>query len=71
LERRAPALISLRHRIRTSTRFGFPMQTPRPDHFTYPHGGYPADKVRPWMRAVFIAGLVGAFALSLVVTLAG
>jgi len=47
------------------------MQTPRPDHFTYPHGGYPADKVRPWMRAVFIAGLVGAFALGLVVTLAG
>ena len=54
------------------------MQTPRPDHFTYPHG-YPADKARqgeilrrkPWMRAIFIAGLVGAFTLGLVVTLAG
>ena len=54
------------------------MQTPRPDHFTYPHG-YPDDKARqgeivlrkPWMRAIFIAGLVGAFALGLVVTLAG
>ena len=38
------------------------MQTPRPDHFTYP-----ADKARggdivlkrPWQRAVFVAGLVG------------
>jgi hypothetical protein len=47
------------------------MQTPRPDHFTYPHGGHPADKARPWMRAAFIAGLVGAFTLGLVVTLAG
>jgi hypothetical protein len=46
------------------------MQTPRPDHFTYPHG-YPADKARPWLRAIFIAGLVGAFTLGLVVTLAG
>jgi len=45
------------------------MQTPRPDHFTYPHGGYPA--ARPWTRAVFIAALVGAFTLGLVVTLAG
>jgi len=70
-ERQALAHISLRHRIRTSARFGFLMQTPRPDHFTYPHGGYPAEKVRPWMRAVFIAGLVGAFTLGLVLTLAG
>jgi hypothetical protein len=59
------------------------MQTPRPDHFSYPHG-YPADKARPggprgdeivlkkpWMRAVFVAGLVGAFTLGLVLTLAG
>ena len=54
------------------------MQTPRPDHFTYPPNGYPADKARqgeivlrkPWMRAVFIGGLVGAFALGLVFSLA-
>ncbi|GAB2178875.1 hypothetical protein [Dongia sp. agr-C8] len=54
------------------------MQTPRPDHFTYPHGS-PADKAgqgeivlrKPWMRAVFISGLVGAFALGLALTLAG
>jgi len=39
------------------------MQTPRPDHFTYPHGGSPADRVRPWMRAAFVVGLVGAFVL--------
>ena len=53
------------------------MQTPRPDHFTYPQG-YPADKARqgeiilkrPWMRAVFVAALIGAFALGLAVTLA-
>jgi hypothetical protein len=54
------------------------MQTPRPDFFTYPpHGDAPADKVRqgeiilkkPWMRAVFVAGLTGAFALGLVLTL--
>jgi len=46
------------------------MQTPRPDHFSYPHG-YPADKARPWTRAAFVAGLVGAFALGLFLTLAG
>jgi hypothetical protein len=54
------------------------MQTPRPDHFTYPQG-YPADRARqgeivlkkPWMRVVFIAGLAGAFALGLFLTLAG
>ena len=61
------------------------MQTPRPDLFTYPphgesHGepaGYPADKARqgqiilkkPWMRAVFVTGLVGAFALGLALSL--
>jgi hypothetical protein len=44
------------------------MQTPRPDHFTYPHG-YRADKARPWMRAVFVVSLVCAFALGLVLTL--
>jgi len=70
LERQVPAHISLGHRIRTSTNFGFSMQTPRPDHFSYPHG-YPADKARPWMRAVFVAALVGAFTLGLVLTLAG
>ena len=44
------------------------MMTPRPDHFTYP-----ADKARggqiiltkPWMRAVFVGGLVGGVALAL------
>jgi len=46
------------------------MQTPRPDHFSYPHG-YPADKARPWMRAIFAAALVGAFALGLLVTVTG
>jgi hypothetical protein len=70
LERGAPAHISLEHRIRTSTNFGFSMQTPRPDHFSYPHG-YPEHKTRPWMRAVFVAALAGAFALGLVLTLAG
>ena len=67
-ERQAAAAISLGHGIRTSTRFGFPMQTPRPDHFTYPHGT-PSDKAPLWMRAVFAAGLVGAFALGLALTL--
>jgi hypothetical protein len=59
------------------------MQTPRPDRFTYPlHGdpahGYSAEKARqgeivlkrPWMRAVFVGGLVGAFALGLALSLA-
>ena len=54
------------------------MQTPRPDHFSYPHG-HPADKARqgeiilkkPWMRAVFVAGLVGAFTLGMALTLGG
>ncbi len=50
------------------------MQTPRPDYFTYPQG-YPDgkarhDAIRPWTRVAFIAGLVGAFALGLAVTLA-
>jgi len=67
-ERQPPAAFSLGPRIRTSPRFGFTMQTPRPDHFTYPHGA-PADKARPWMRAVFVASLVSAFALGLALTL--
>ena len=49
------------------------MMTPRPDHFSYP-----AEKARggrivltkPWMRAVFIAGLVGCEALALVLAAA-
>lgn len=59
------------------------MQTPRPDRFTYPpHGdspddGYPADKARqgeiilkrPWMRAVFLGGLVGVVALGFALSL--
>jgi|UPI0005539530 hypothetical protein len=54
------------------------MQTPRPDRFTYPlHSdpthGYTADKARqgevvlrkPWIRAVFAGGVIGALALGL------
>ena len=45
------------------------MMTPRPDRFTYP-----AEKARgarivlrnPWMRAIFLGGLVGCVALALV-----
>ena len=47
------------------------MQTPRPDHFTYPSDGHPAGKARPWMRAVFIGGLVGVMALGFALTMAG
>jgi hypothetical protein len=47
------------------------MQTPRPDRFTYPGNGYPADKARGgeivlkkrWMRAAFIGGLIGVVVL--------
>jgi hypothetical protein len=54
------------------------MFTPRPDHYTYPHGS-PAEQAgqdeiafkKPWMRAVFVAALVAAFALGLALTLAG
>lgn len=46
------------------------MQTPRPDHFTYPQGA-PAGHARPWTRGLFIAGLVGAFTLGLVISFAG
>jgi cytochrome bd-type quinol oxidase subunit 2 len=47
------------------------MQTPRPDYFTYPHGA-PADKSekKTWLRAVFVGGLIGAFALGLALALA-
>jgi hypothetical protein len=58
------------------------MYTPRPDRFTYPLRGKaaqgdPAEKRRqgqivlekPWMRAVFIGGLVAAFALGLALSL--
>ena len=46
------------------------MMTPRPDRFTYP-----ADRARggrivltkPWMRLVFIGGLLGCVALALFV----
>ncbi len=54
------------------------MYTPRPDRFTYPLHGDPAEKPRqgaivlkPWMRALFAAGLIGAFALGLLLTLGG
>jgi len=53
------------------------MQTPRPDLFTYPPHGYSAEKARqgeivlkrPWMRAVFIVGLVGVVVLSFALSL--
>jgi hypothetical protein len=77
------------HTFRCQNAFGpepdsdITMQTPRPDHYTYPphggslDGGYPADKARqgeiilkrPWMRAVFVGGLVATFALGLAATL--
>ncbi|HVT54225.1 MAG TPA: hypothetical protein VHE77_21795 [Dongiaceae bacterium] len=49
------------------------MMTPRPDRFTYP-----ADRARggqivlrkPWMRAIFVGGLVGFCALALVLAMA-
>jgi hypothetical protein len=49
------------------------MMTPRPDHFTYP-----ADKARggqialtkPWMRVVFLGGLIGGFIIALALALA-
>jgi len=54
------------------------MQTPRPDRFTYPPHGPTDDDVRPgdlpggdwkkpWMRTVFIGGLLGALLLGLIV----
>lgn len=53
------------------------MQTPRPDRFTYPpHGstdqdGQPgaATGEKPWLRAVFISGLVGFVALGVLLSL--
>jgi hypothetical protein len=44
------------------------MQTPRPDHFTYPHGTS-SDKPRPWVRAAFLGGLVGVVALGFALSL--
>jgi hypothetical protein len=58
------------------------MQTPRPDLYTYPTHGYPAEKTRrvdstggefilkkSWMRALFIGGLVGVVALGFALSL--
>jgi hypothetical protein len=50
------------------------MMTPRPDHFTYP-----ADKARggeivltkPWMRVVFLGGLVCCVALACALAISG
>jgi hypothetical protein len=55
------------------------MQTPRPDYFTYPGTGEPParslhdDAVprRPWMRAIFASGIIGAFALGFAIALYG
>lgn len=49
------------------------MMTPRPDRFTYP-----VDRARgarivltnPWMRAIFLGGLVGGIALALMLAAA-
>lgn len=57
------------------------MQTPRPDHFTYPPhgnalGAHPAERAgqgavlkRPWLRAVFVGGLIGFVALGFALSL--
>jgi hypothetical protein len=48
------------------------MMTPRPDRFTYParkaRGGEIILK-RPWMRAIFIGGLVGIVLVAIAVSL--
>jgi len=44
------------------------MMTPRPDRFTYPASKARGGQIvltKPWMRAVFVGGLVGCFALAL------
>jgi hypothetical protein len=46
------------------------MMTPRPDRYTYPADRARGGRIvltRPWMRAVFIGGLVGCVALALVI----
>jgi len=49
------------------------MQTPRPDRFTYPpHGPTPEDVrpgnfEKPWIRAVFIGGLLGALLVGVII----
>jgi len=43
------------------------MMTPRPDRFTYPAESARGGQIvltKPWMRAVFVGGLVGCFALA-------
>ena len=46
------------------------MMTPRPDRFTYPASKARGGQIvltRPWMRAVFIGGLVCCVALAVVI----
>jgi hypothetical protein len=49
------------------------MMTPRPDRFTYPAANARGGQVimtKPWMRVVFLGGLVGCFAVALVLAAA-
>ena len=49
------------------------MMTPRPDRFTYPADRARGGRLvltRPWMRAVFLGGLVGCVALALMLAAA-
>ena len=49
------------------------MMTPRPDRFTYPASKARSGLIvlrKPWMRALFITGLVGCVALALVLAAA-
>jgi hypothetical protein len=44
------------------------MMTPRPDRFTYPASKARGGQIvltKPWMRVVFLGGLVGCFVLAL------
>ena len=49
------------------------MMTPRPDHFSYPADEARGGRIvltKPWMRVVFIGGLVGCVALALMLAAA-
>jgi len=49
------------------------MMTPRPDRFTYPAENARGGRIvltKPWMRAIFLGGLVGCIALALVLAAA-
>jgi hypothetical protein len=49
------------------------MMTPRPDRFTYPARKARGGQIvltKPWMRMVFLGGLVGCVALALMLAAA-